>query len=226
MDEPRIETRISLVLYGGVSLAVYMSGACKELLSVVRAGSDRVPDEDLTPVEREYRRICQSGGPDRQPRRVVVDVLSGSSAGGLDGLRKVWYEQAGLQQLMAGIGKDRMADPPTALLDGPKFHRILYDALCDLSDQAKQIDPDSEEGRLVDDVDCFVTTTDLRGVAETVRLDTEGTMEIQELRRRAVFHFADRRPSQNRPRETQLDDDHDAVLAFAGRATSAHPAAL
>lgn len=241
MDKPRIETRISLVLYGGVSLAVYMSGACKELLSVVRAGSEQVPDEDLSPVEREYRRICQSGGTDRQPRRVVVDVLSGSSAGGLnalflakalahggnlDGLRKVWYEEAGLHELMAGIDKGRMAEPPKALLDGPKFHEILYDALSDLSDQAKRIDPDSEDGRLVDAVDCFVTTTDLRGVAETVRLDTEGTMEIQELRRRAVFHFVDRRPSQNRPRETQLDDGHDAVLAFAGRATSAHPAAL
>lgn len=243
MEPPRIETRISLVLYGGVSLAVYMSGACKELLSVVRAGSDRVADDELTPVEREYRRLCQSGGADGQPRRVVVDVLSGSSAGGLnalflakalahggnlDGLRKVWYAEADLLDLMAGNdpAEPRSTEPPKALLDGRKFHRILFDALVELSEQAERIDGESEEGRLVDDVDCYVTTTDLRGVAETVRLDTEGTMEIQELRRRAVFHFSDRKPSQIRDRETQLDGSHDAVLAFAGRATSAHPAAL
>ncbi len=243
MDAPRIETRISLVLYGGVSLAVYMSGACKELLSVVRAGSDRVADDELTPVEREYRRLCQSGGEDCQPRRVVVDVLSGSSAGGLnalflakalahggnlDGLRDVWHTEAGLLDLMAGNDPavPRSNEPPKALLDGRRFHRILFDALVDLSEQAANLDDGSGRGRLVDDVDCYVTTTDLRGVAETVRLDTEGTMEIQELRRRAVFHFSDRKPSQTRDRETQLDGSHDAVLAFAGRATSAHPAAL
>lgn len=252
--EKRIETRISLVLYGGVSLAVYMSGACQELLSVVRASSPDI--EDLSPVEQEYRKLLRLGGSDGRPRRVVVDVLAGSSAGGLnalflakalahggslDSLRRVWHEQADLLSLMAldevdldgqtpenGAATERGStntddDFRPALLDGRKFHDIIHGALTDLSNQGAS----DGSHRLVDDVDCFVTTTDLRGVAETVRLDTTGAMRIQELRRRGVFHFTDRRSQKFAPEtKTQLDADHDAILAFAGRSTAAHPAAF
>ncbi|MGH1493707.1 MAG: patatin-like protein [Acidimicrobiales bacterium] len=247
-DDKRIETRISLVLYGGVSLAIYMSGACQELLALVRSGSSAIPDEHLSPVEVEYRRICRAGG-----RRVVVDVLAGSSAGGLnalflakalahggklDSLRDVWHNQADVLDLMAleELGTDKNSDAKNsddslgqgddyrkALLDGRKFHQVVHDALQDLSKQGAELDGT----RLVDDVDCYVTTTDLRGVAETVRLDTTGAMVIEELRRRGVFHFTDRRPQEFAAEtKTQLDADHDAVLAFAGRATAAFPGAF
>ena len=40
------EVRFAVVLYGGVSLAIYMNGIAQELLRMVRGSSD-LPDEDL-----------------------------------------------------------------------------------------------------------------------------------------------------------------------------------
>lgn len=133
---PRSETRISLVLYGGVSLAAYISGCCQELLSLVRATADdvAVPDDELTPVQRVYRRLARDRGPDGRLQRVVVDVLSGSSAGGLnpiylpkalthggrlDGLREVWRREADIVRLLnratvEGPARARRSTPSTS----------------------------------------------------------------------------------------------------------------
>ena len=235
---PRIETRISLVLYGGVSLAVYISGCCQELLSLVRAtaGEDVVPSEELTPVERVYRRVAGERGPDGQAQRVVVDVLSGSSAGGLnaiylakalthggrlDGLREVWRREADFLRLLNPATADGARQG--SLLNAVHFHERLRAALDDLSAQA-DVGPGERNRRLVQSVDCYVTATDLRGVAERVQLDAEHDIHIEELQRRAVFHFRDwDDPSRRRH---DLAAENDSILAFAGRATAAHPAAF
>lgn len=235
---PRTETRISLVLYGGVSLAVYISGCCQELLSLVRATADddAVPDDELTPVERVYRRVARDRGPDGHPQRIVVDVLSGSSAGGLnaiylakalthggrlDGLRDVWRREADFLRLL---------NPATAegarqgsLLNAVHFQKQLRLALEDLSADS-DVGPGDRARRLVQSVDCYVTATDLRGVAERVQLDAERDIHIEELQRRAVFHFRD----WDEPirRRHDLAAENDPILAFAGRATAAHPAAF
>ncbi|MEL7158118.1 MAG: hypothetical protein AAFN30_16185 [Actinomycetota bacterium] len=39
------EVRFSVVLYGGVSLAIYISGVCIELLNLVRSTSDVLQDD-------------------------------------------------------------------------------------------------------------------------------------------------------------------------------------
>ena len=107
LGNERVETRVSLVLYGGVSLAVYISGTCQELLSVVRATADSATSS--TRAEAAYHRLAEHAGEDRQPMKVSVDVISGSSAGGLnavflgkaltqggtlDGLTKIWHSEA------------------------------------------------------------------------------------------------------------------------------------
>ncbi|TCC50969.1 DUF3376 domain-containing protein [Kribbella capetownensis] len=79
------EIRIALVLNGGVSLAVWMGGVTHELDLIRRAsGSSSAPgpqsyDEVL--AER-WRELCRRGD---ENRRVVVDVIAGTSAGGLNG---------------------------------------------------------------------------------------------------------------------------------------------
>ena len=97
------ELRIALVCFGGLSLAVYMHGISKEVLKLVRAskiyqsarrsgantraGYDAFND-DLdreTDSERVYFRLFERIG--RQVNlRAIVDVISGTSAGGINGV--------------------------------------------------------------------------------------------------------------------------------------------
>src|SRR5829696_10156673 len=85
------ELRLAVVLYGGVSLAIYMHGTTKELHRLVKASAlaERGDVEGATPSERVYQRLLASMR-DRDERRigtrVVVDVIAGTSAGGINGV--------------------------------------------------------------------------------------------------------------------------------------------
>ncbi|WP_299481612.1 patatin-like protein [uncultured Roseibium sp.] len=90
-----IELRLALVLYGGVSLAIYMHGVSREILNLVRASSYRLDRNagsaqsaempPLQPVQRAYQDLLDllSGVADI---RVVVDAIAGASAGGVNGI--------------------------------------------------------------------------------------------------------------------------------------------
>ncbi|MBT3269408.1 patatin-like protein [Candidatus Poribacteria bacterium] len=95
------ELRIALVCYGGVSLAVYMHGVTKELHKLVVAsealngacqGGGDPPGDSMNPfsqaqTERAYwfalRDLMRSTG---VRTRVVIDIIAGASAGGINGL--------------------------------------------------------------------------------------------------------------------------------------------
>lgn len=144
------ELRLALVLYGGVSLAVYMFGVCHEVSKLVRAskllhGTPR-PDRG---------RPCAPGtlpeGADTEPvyvdllhrlsaeteLRVVVDVIAGASAGGINGvflaralahdlplapLRDMWLEKADVTRL---IEEDALAGRWSKRFLTPFLSRIL-----------------------------------------------------------------------------------------------------
>lgn len=69
------ELRIALTMRGGVSLAVWMGGACREVAR-------------LRAREGLYDELLNKCGYTQRP---VVDVLSGSSAGGLNGVLFAWH---------------------------------------------------------------------------------------------------------------------------------------
>ena len=96
------ELRIALVCFGGISLAIYMHGISKEILKLVRASSalhaigdraarakasyfdgfDRTDTEaDTEPV---FFDLLREIGHDVE-LRVVVDIIAGASAGGING---------------------------------------------------------------------------------------------------------------------------------------------
>ncbi len=84
----QIEVRLAVVLYGGVSLAVYIHGVTREILNLVRAsklfhgGAGAPPAGDSTAVYYDLlRRLSPS-----IDLRVVVDLISGASAGGINGV--------------------------------------------------------------------------------------------------------------------------------------------
>ena len=131
------ELRIALVCFGGVSLAVYMHGISKEILKLVRASAalhalaDRTARAKATffdgfdPSDPEYdteaiyfELLREIGG--RVELRVVVDIIAGASAGGINGtmlaralshdlrmgkLRDLWLDNADVSVLLAPEAK-------------------------------------------------------------------------------------------------------------------------
>ena len=88
------ELRLALVVYGGVSLAVYMHGISKEILKLVRASRDRnalkdgslkYDRNDINDTENVYTELINAFEPTID-LRVVVDIISGASAGGINGI--------------------------------------------------------------------------------------------------------------------------------------------
>jgi patatin-related protein len=127
------ELRIALVCFGGASLAVYMHGTTKEILKLVRASSalhairhrgerakalffdkfDRADPEYDT--ESVYFDLLRDIGRTVE-LRVVVDIIAGASAGGINaamlaralshdlpmgGLRDLWLDGADISALLA-----------------------------------------------------------------------------------------------------------------------------
>lgn len=127
------ELRIALVCFGGVSLAVYMHGVSKEILKLVRASrtlrrtADRdarlkaTYQEDFAPLmaeadtEHVYFDLLREIGREID-LRVIVDIVAGASAGGINGtmlaralthdlpiapLRDLWLDNADVNVLLA-----------------------------------------------------------------------------------------------------------------------------
>ncbi|MBT4487437.1 MAG: patatin-like protein [Rhodospirillaceae bacterium] len=118
------ELRLALVCYGGVSLAIYMHGVSKEILKLARASADhqagteaggRGANSDFIDTEAVYLDLLRQIGGDID-LHVVVDVIAGASAGGINGillgralaldlafdpLRSMWLEKADVAELMA-----------------------------------------------------------------------------------------------------------------------------
>jgi patatin-related protein len=127
------ELRIALVCFGGISLAVYMHGISKEILKLVRASRalHAIPDRARRSTsifldaadrsgpeydtEQIYFDLLREIGRDVE-LRVLVDIISGASAGGINGtmlaralchdlsmqgLRKLWLDNADVSVLLA-----------------------------------------------------------------------------------------------------------------------------
>ncbi|MBK5912726.1 hypothetical protein CCR85_14680, partial [Rhodothalassium salexigens] len=127
------ELRLALVCYGGISLAVHIHGVTRELHKLARASKlyfseadparrrtaafDALdtPDGREIDTERVYFDLLQEIGRDVQ-LKVVIDVIAGASAGGingvmlgralahdlpLDALRSLWLDEADVERLMA-----------------------------------------------------------------------------------------------------------------------------
>ena len=118
------ELRLALVVYGGVSLAVYMHGVAKEILKLVRAsrdrhatrdGNDTTTRTDVRDSEDVYADLLTAFEPDLD-LRVVVDIIAGASAGGINGIilsralahdleldpvRSFWLKEMDVTELMS-----------------------------------------------------------------------------------------------------------------------------
>jgi patatin-related protein len=131
------ELRIALVCFGGISLAVYMHGITKEVLKLVRASAalHDIDDRDARPRAHFFDR-ADPNDPEYDTEdvyfdllreigrtvelRVVVDIVAGASAGGINGamlaralchnlsinaLRDMWLKNADVTVLLAPEAK-------------------------------------------------------------------------------------------------------------------------
>ncbi len=252
------ELRFAVVMYGGASLAIYINGVAQELLALVRATASEtkdgetvalIPNEELRPVERVYRQLGQlvewgAIGEERPEReapirtRFVIDILSGTSAGGLNAiylgkalaneqdlisLKALWREEADLALLVNDRGSTKnttltVDKPPTSVLNSRRMYWQLLRAL-ERMDEEKEAAPVSH---LVDELDCWITATDIRGLLSPIDLYDRFVFER---RHRKVFHFV-MRQLESDERRNDFDREVNPFLAFAGRSTSAFPFAF
>lgn len=270
--DPDEEVRLGIVLYGGVSLAIYINGVVQELFNLVRATAPKVDehgrpgtdllvaddenlpdDERLTEVQKCYRRLAQldaEGNPadEAVTRRFVVDIISGSSAGGINGvylakalaneatsinsLKNLWIEQGGLEELLDD-GETRkklrhrmpLTSPHESLFSSDLMYLRLLDALDD-QDAAGPVPagPDwAPPSPYVEELDLWVTTTDLDGLPLPIQL---ADRKVTEKRHRHVFHFVFGEAQADKGRRNDFVPRHNRMLAFAARATSAFPVAF
>jgi patatin-related protein len=305
---PECEIRFATVIYGGVSLAIYINGIVQEMLHMVRstAADDKsqtpIPWQNLTPVERIYRTLStmvgrqashatikkEVAGPSKTYNhrpgtavlvtghasrtgvaspadtidrrltasdhssnpirtRFVVDILSGTSAGGINAIflakalagnlslksvAQMWIVDADLDNLL----NDKKIqpsflrqNPPDALLNARWMYRELLIALQGMNLPHLPGEPSD----LVDDLDLYCTTTDLGGIAAKIPLADE---TVEEKRYRNFYHFERRigkvrgagTPQSGLVPTAEPDDlaGSDPFLAFAARCTSSFPFAF
>jgi len=259
--EPEQEVRFAVVMYGGVSLAIYINGIAQELLRMVRSTADLPSGESLKGSELIYRKLGQLLHPGREPEegaeppadlsdspiktRFVVDLISGSSAGGINGvalakaialrsrsldkLAEVWLDDADLDLLLNDSKSEPDKYPPhpenrtVALLNGERMYGMVLETLTDMNDD---VEPEGEGGAFADKLDLFVTTTDLAGLNAPIQLTGQ---TIDERIHRTVFRFeytAETDDGAQVGPSNEFTRDYDPMLAFAARCTSSFPVAF
>jgi patatin-related protein len=276
------EVRFAVVMYGGVSLAIYINGVAQELLNMVRAtapaevnsaipllGTSDKDKAELAGSSGVYRKLGQylasadedddwewattadrSNPPIRT--RFVVDVISGTSAGGINGvflakalarnqkmggLKQLWLSEGDLAKLLndpfsvADLAEEgyTVQEPRQSLLNSQRMYRKLLEALAQMDesrDSRSVYDiPDGAQGAspLVSELDLFITTTDIEGLPLPMAL---ADRVVYERRHRNVFHFRYTGSAvSSRPRD-DFGARNDPFLAYAARCTSSFPFAF
>lgn len=199
------QLRLAVVLNGGVSLAIWMGGVATELDRLHRG-------------EGTYGEVLDLLASD-----AAVDVVSGSSAGGingallaaavagrrpLEGLRDLWIEEGSLQLLLRPPTEAR----PPSLLQGDEH---LYTSLVQAFDVVLGPEPPP---RPLDPIHLWITTSLLHG--ERVAIPDGFGELIPDRNHLGLFEFSHDQP-------TQWDPDGLARrLALAARSSSSFPGAF
>ena len=249
------ELRLAVVCYGGVSLAIYMHGMTKEMDRLVRASIPIAAGDGRPAIgsERVYRELLDelaAADEDRARTRVVVDVVTGTSAGGINGvylakalahnrsqeeLRNLWLGRGDIGLLLRGpqwlpwklripgrLLRFRRQTP----LHGDSISEWLYDALASMDRQARQ--PDEPESLMPERhlLQLFVTMTDFYGYNRDVILTDPDPdpgsrlAPISDWRHRHVLEF------RYGPGWDDFGPGDNPALAFSARATSSFPGAF
>ncbi|NEO09454.1 patatin-like protein [Moorena sp. SIO3I8] len=225
------ELRLGLVVYGGVSLAIYMNGVCREFYNAVRGRG----------IYKLVKALTDSD--------IIVDILSGTSAGGINGVllsyaltnssqdevidfenfAQIWRENGNIRKLMHKPSISQSKNDGESILDGKGYYQ---DALAKAFEQGqinKKKAPSDEWVSSFNELDLFVTGTDVVGRVDTVFDDTGRVIDLKD--HRTIFHLKHRQgrkepfnPNFN-PNNSTVEDTYQA-LAKLCRITSCFPVAF
>lgn len=236
------ELRLAIVCYGGSSLAVYMHGVTKELHRLVKGSA--LPDPGSgTSSERVYGRLLRELAERHEGVRtqVVVDVIAGTSAGGINGiclakavahnlsqdaLRNLWFERGDIDGLLAApkflpralkagwVASRALKHEP---LRGELMAQWIYDAFDEMDEKGPE--PAAVRSLLPDrhQLELFVTVTDFYGYGRQVPYADPNP--IHDMRHRHVLAFR----YGGDDRRDDFDGDSNGALTFAARTTSCIP---
>jgi patatin-related protein len=226
------ELRLALGMRGGVSLAIWIGGACAEIDRLRRAGDGPPVDGDHRPDAPFWRDLLDHS----DYSNVIVDVIAGASAGGLNGVlfatsqhygydldqvRDLWLRVGALQKLI------RTEGPNVSLLDADGgFLAVLQEHLQQMI-AGVQVQPPAPR------VDMQLSAT----LVEPIDRPAPSTEDeqLRDTRYMTRFHFA------HEPRAAWTSDfpergsgaqlptevvDATWRWALAGRSTSSFPAAF
>jgi patatin-related protein len=209
------ETRIGLVMYGGVSLAVYINGVSQEFYHAVQGNG----------VYRLIKELTDS--------EIVLDIVSGSSAGGINGIllsyalangkdftrcSDLWRNSADIRRLLRPTSATD--EPVRSLLDSEGYYQTeLENAFRMLAGTTAHAEAPSP----LKELDLFVTGTDMDGRTYQ-RVDDAGhIIEVKD--HRAIFHLKYREG-----RKSNFDSKSNPAVVTAlsklARITSCFPGAF
>jgi patatin-related protein len=252
------ELRLAVVCDGGVSLAIYMHGVTKELQHVVAAsrafdqasagGDPAAIRAGLHQTQTAYFDALMAksatGG-----ITVTIDTISGTSAGGINGvflakglthnlsqdpLTAMWMEKGDIGELahhhlpgmfatLAEVGLKlpwHLKATEWSPLDGNRMAEWLVEALANM-DASKSAAVGDSLLPPDHDLDLFVTTTDLRGYDRTVP-SPDGGPGDHGRNNRKLFHWNSGAPGPG----ARFGAADNPGLAFAARCTSSFPGAF
>jgi patatin-related protein len=225
MTEATRELRLALGMRGGVSLAVWIGGACAEI--------DELRRSDRDGADPFWHGVREASGWDR----VVVDVLAGASAGGLNGVlyaaglaydfelarvRDLWLDAADVATLL------RTEPPYVSLFQGDevflaRVHQGLHDLVTGPHESTR---PDGEERERI----VLRLSATLLEAVERLAASPD---DEEQWDARAAGGFEFRQPAEAwLPSDFPDRDDRDELdralwrLAVAARSTSSFPVAF
>ncbi|MDX6513997.1 MAG: hypothetical protein QOE36_3501, partial [Gaiellaceae bacterium] len=231
-DAKTREVRLGLVLNGGVSLAIWIGGVTTEI-DAARLASKPAPEDIGKGTVPLYKKILEA-----LDQEVVVDVIAGASAGGINGvllgaaifndkpledLRETWIELGDFRRLLRSPS---FPNPPS-LMQGDD------EVLVKLKEVLGQAYKGFEHGP-ARDLFVYVTATDLFGYTADYVDSTGRSFEERDHRR--VFRFEHKGQQEDPPPRERRNVMRDAIwlgdpdakelLARAARSSSSFPVAF
>lgn len=224
----RKETRLGLVLYGGVSLAVYMNGVCREFYNATRGRG----------IYKLIKALTDSD--------IVVDIISGTSAGGINGVLlsyavansyenivvdfkefgDIWRESGDINKLLRPLKKEnnQIDVDVNSLLNGEGYYQEELFKAFEKAGNNQQSAPDGEWYSEFNELDLFITGTDVLGRIYTTFDNTGKVIEIKD--HRCVFQLKYREDQDVGDPFSTTDKDTQEALAKLCRITSCFPLAF